>query len=456
MPNIIRKLIGPVLILLSAFWATTAVAAMDGDSLGTSGQSLTVELNEGKLIRLNSDADSVFIANPGVADVSVKSPRLVYLFGKQPGETSLFAVDNNENVIANMRILVTHNLSRLKSGLDRLVPEGTITPISVEGGIILTGQVPTGVHAEDARRLAAHFVGENEEVINQLAVTAPNQINLRVRFAEVSRAISNDLGFDWTAAYMSGDFAFGIASALDVTGLNGSATVDTNNFDLNLLIDALASDNLVSLLAEPNLTTLSGETASFLAGGEFPIPVNQSDDTITIEFKDFGVSLAFTPTILSDNRISMRVRPEVSAIANLQEIPGLVGFQIPTLDTRRAETTVELGSGQSFAIAGLIQDSARQAAEQLPGLGDLPILGQLFRSDSFQANESELVIVVTPYIVQPVNPDQIVTPLDALQKRQPEPGLGYAPVANSQVIPLQEGAAKQFGARNGNVGFIVE
>lgn len=456
MPNIIRKLTGPILFLLGAFWATTAFAGMDGSSLGTSGQSLTVELNEGKLIRLNSEAESVFIANPGVADVSVKSPRLVYLFGKQPGETSLFAVDGNENVIANLRILVTHNLSRLKSALDRLVPMGSITPISVEGGIILTGQVPTGTHAEDARRLTAHFIAENEEVINQLAVTAPNQINLRVRFAEVARAISNDLGFDWSAAYMSGDFAFGIASALAVQGLNGQGNVDSGDFDLNLLIDALASDNLVSLLAEPNLTTLSGETASFLAGGEFPIPVNQSDDTITIEFKDFGVSLAFTPTILDDSRISMRVRPEVSAIANLQEIPGLVGFQIPTLDTRRAETTVELGSGQSFAIAGLIQDSARQAAEQLPGLGDLPILGQLFRSDSFQANESELVIVVTPYVVQPVNPDQIVTPLDALQKQQPEMGLNYSPVANSQVIPLQEGAAQQFGGSNASVGFIVE
>ena len=196
-------------------------------------------------------------------------------------------------------------------------------------------------------------------------MTAPNQINLRVRFAEVSRQITNDLGFDWTALYASGDFAFGIASALNVAGDNGFFNATPGDLDLNLLIDALASDNLVTLLAEPNLTALSGETASFLAGGEFPIPVNQDENTITIEFKQFGVSLAFTPTIVGDSRISMRVRPEVSAIANLTDIPGLDGFQIPTLDTRRAETTVELGSGQSFAIAGLIQDGVRQAAEQL-------------------------------------------------------------------------------------------
>jgi len=456
MPNLIRTLSGPAFLLLAFLLAPTAHADVDGSSLATEGRSLVVELNEGKLIRLNTDADSVFIANPEVADVSVKSPRLVYIFGRQPGETSLFAVDSDENVIANLRILVTHNLSRLQSGLNRLVPQGSISPISIEGGIILTGSVPTGSQAEDARRLATHFIGENEEVINQLAVTAPNQINLRVRFAEVSRQITNELGFDWRGLYSSGSTIIGLASGLDVSGVNGDIFASPGNLDINLLIDAMAADNLVTVLAEPNLTTLSGETASFLAGGEFPIPVNQDEDTITIEFKQFGVSLSFTPTIIGDTRISMRVRPEVSAIASLSEIPGLEGFQIPTLDTRRAETTVELGSGQSFAIAGLIQDGVRQAAEQLPGLADLPILGNLFRSDSFQRNESELVIVVTPYIVQPVNADQIVTPIEAMQKRQPEPSLGYTPVARSQVVPLDEGVVQPYGAGTGPAGFIVE
>jgi len=455
MPNLIRTLSGPAFLLLAFLLAPTAHADVDGSSLATEGRSLVVELNEGKLIRLNTDADSVFIANPEVADVSVKSPRLVYIFGRQPGETSLFAVDSDENVIANLRILVTHNLSRLQSGLNRLVPQGSISPISIEGGIILTGSVPTGSQAEDARRLATHFIGENEEVINQLAVTAPNQINLRVRFAEVSRQITNELGFDWQTAYSTGSIAFGLASGLDVSGAQGFFQ-DTGNPDLNLLIDAMAADNLVTVLAEPNLTTLSGETASFLAGGEFPIPVSQGDESITIEFKQFGVSLSFTPTIIGNTRISMRVRPEVSAIANLTTIPGLEGFQIPTLDTRRAETTVELGSGQSFAIAGLIQDGIRQAAEQLPGLADLPILGNLFRSDSFQRNESELVIVVTPYIVQPVNADQIVTPIEAMQKRQPEPSLGFTPVARSQIVPLDAGVVQPYGAGTGPAGFIVE
>nr|NIS43549.1 BON domain-containing protein [Desulfuromonadales bacterium] len=231
---------GPALLLLGCLLVAPAAAEVDGSSLSTEGRSLVVELNEGKLIRLNQEADSVFIANPEVADVSVKSPRLVYIFGRRPGETSLFAVDADENVIANLRVLVTHNLSRLQSALNRLVPDGSVKPISIEGGIILTGSVPTGSHAEDARRLAAHFIGEGEEIINQLAVTAPNQINLRVRFAEVSRQVTNDLGFDWTALYASGDFAFGVASALDVIGNNGFFNATPGDWDINLLIDALA------------------------------------------------------------------------------------------------------------------------------------------------------------------------------------------------------------------------
>ena len=440
--------------------ATPVAAGMKGDTVSTNGHDFVIELNEGKLIRLDQEAESVFIANPAVADISVKSPKLIYLFGKAPGETSLFALDANENVIANMRVVVTHNLSRLQTALDRLVPNGNIVPISIDSGIILTGGVPTATEAEDARRLATHFIAETEEIINQLRITAPNQVNLRVRFAEVSREISNNLGFDFSALYAGADFSFGLFSQLQSVGelavnngiINGSLG---NNFDLNLFIDALASDNLVTLLAEPNLTALSGETASFLAGGEFPIPVDQGDDSITIEFKQFGVSLAFTPTIIGENRISMRVRPEVSAIASLSLIP-LTGFSIPTLSTRRAETTVELGSGQSFAIAGLFQDNTRQAAEQLAGLADLPILGALFRSEDFQRNESELVIIVTPYIVKPVNANQIVTPLDGFTRPQSEPGLVPVPTASASVIPLNQNLASQLGSSAGAAGFIVE
>ena len=228
MQNLIQRLSGSLLVLCITLFAFSAQAGLDGTSLATDGRSLVVELNEGKLLRLNADADSVFIANPGIADISVKSPTLIYLFGQQPGQTSLYALDAQENVIANIRVLVTHNLSRLTNALNRLVTDATITPISIEGAIILTGTAPTATHAEDARRLAQHFIGEGEEVINQLKITAPNQINLRVRFAEVSRTISNELGFDWTAAYSSGGFAVGLASGLgSVAGINGALSASS-------------------------------------------------------------------------------------------------------------------------------------------------------------------------------------------------------------------------------------
>jgi pilus assembly protein CpaC len=196
----------------------------------------------------------------------------------------------------------------------------------------------------------------------------------------------------------------------------GFLNYNGGDLDLNALFDVLSQEGLVSLLAEPNLTALSGETASFLAGGEFPVPIAQEGDanssTITVSFKKFGVSLSFTPTLLGENRISMRVRPEVSALSNEGAVQ-LSGFTIPALTTRRAETTVELASGQSFAIAGLIQNNTRHNADKVPGLGDIPILGELFKSDRFQRQESELVILVTPYIVEPVSDRRLAAPTDA-------------------------------------------
>ena len=361
---------------------------------------VTLEVNEGQLLRLQSAATSVFIANPEIADVSVKSQRLVYVFGVKSGETTLYAVDRNDRMIASIRIEVNHNLSRLNDGIDRLVSSGEVEAISIDGAIVLTGNVKDSVDAENARRLAARFIDEEkEEVINQIRISAPNQVNLRVRIAEVQRNIIKQFGFNWDGGYRNNDdIVFGLATGdnpivpqnlpiEDVVEFDppGSLTppavpfpspFDTlndtfltrqtpgldeyffggmfGNWDINNLIDAMASDGLVTVLAEPNLTALSGETASFLAGGEFPIPVFE-DDGIVVIFKEFGVSLAFTPTVLTGNRISMRVRPEVSQLTSAGGVE-LANFVIPGLTTRRAETTVELGSGQSFAIAGLFRD----------------------------------------------------------------------------------------------------
>ena len=323
----------------------------------------------------------------------------------------------------------------------------------MDGAIVLAGAVETATESEDARRLATRFISEGEEVINRLAVTAPNQVNLRVRIAEISRDVINQLGFNWDI-FIDSSFNVGLQSLPPTAGINtlffsgnqGDASIDS-------LIDFLEEDNLVTILAEPNLTALSGETATFLSGGEFPIPVSQDADTITIEFKQFGISLSFTPTLLGRSRVSMRVRPEVSQLSNaVQAIAG--GLPIPSLTTRRAETTVEVASGQSFAIAGLISDNTRSEARNYPGLSDLPILGALFQSDRFERRETELVIIVTPYLVRPVDANQLRTPLDNY-RAPPVAARNPAPAAHStRIVPLDPNNANRLGGNN--TGFILD
>ena len=476
---------GAIFALLFGLIAGPAAAA--SPTVVSPTEPIAVELNEGKLIRLDQPAASVFVANPAIADVSVKSPRLVYLFGSNPGETTVFAVDEDENVIADLKVVVNHNISRLNDAIQQLAPQG-VTAQSLDGGIVLAGAVATASQSENIRRLATRFIGPDEEIINQLQVTAPNQVNLRVRIAEVSRQVINRFGFNWEAAYTgSSNFLFGIATGQAVVPLTlfGTQTVSpatagvlgtgsfltrqgfetdnlffrstAGNFDVNSLVDILAEDGLITILAEPNLTALSGETASFLAGGEFPIPVSQTNNRLTIEFKEFGVSLKFTPTMVGANRISMRVAPEVSQLSNAGAIT-LQNIQVPALTTRRAETTVELGSGQSFAIAGLLLDNTTHDADEVPGLVDIPILGALFQSDRFERNESELVIIVTPYLVKPAASERTMAlPTDPYQNVQQLPTQSNlaVPISQPQIIPLNRGnVAGAAPARPS--GFIVE
>lgn len=449
--RVFSRIWAAALLLSLALAAGAAQAALQGRAVLTNGDPIDIELNEGQLLRLERGMASVFIANPEIADVTAKSDRLLYLFGRKVGTTTLFALDANDNVIANVTVSVNHSLTRLQGALDNLLPDGRIVASSVDGAIVLSGNVATPTEAENARRLAMRFVGEGEEVINRLALTAPNQVNLRVRIVEVARDITNQFGFNWDVVVDSG-FRFALQSFPPTAGINSIvAGGDIGDVSVDALIDALAEDNLVTILAEPNLTAVSGETASFLAGGEFPIPVSQDEDTITVIFKQFGVSLAFTPTLIGRSRISMRVRPEVSQLSNaVQVVAG--GLTIPSLTTRRAETTVELASGQSFAIAGLIQDNTRQEHSQIPGLGDLPILGALFQSDRFQRNETELVIIVTPYLVQPVDADRLETPIDPYRA----PPVATNKAAPAQTVPVNPAQAESLGSAAKNSGFILD
>ena len=455
------------LFALGALSPLVSDARAQAEAIVAGSQQFHLEINEGQLIRLDKPAASVFIANSGIADVSVRSPRIIYMFGLRPGETTLYALDENDNVITNARVVVSHNMSRLNTALSELLPAGGVIATSLDGGIVLTGAVPNAADVEDVRRLATRFIGEGEDIINRIVLTQPNQVNLRVRIADVTRTIVNELGFSWDAIFDGSDFLFqistGLTPALSGLGTGDAAadstlgafsSYDTGSVDVNNLIDALASDGLVTILAEPNLTTLSGETASFLAGGEFPVPVT-SDGSITIEFRQFGVSLSFTPTILSNNRISMRVRPEVSELSTVGAIE-VDGLEIPGISTRRAETTVELASGQSFAIAGLRLDNRLQDYDDIPGLGSIPILGALFQQNSMQKTETELLIVVTPYIVRPVN-TQLPLPTDPyIGARQGAAGSAASVAGTStQAVPLDQGLASAGGAI-GKSSFILE
>ena len=443
---------------------------------------MQIEVSKGNLIRLERPAGTAFIADPTIADIQVKSSRLIYVFGKKPGETTLYAVDENEQMLANFRIVVTHNLSRLRNSLRGALPDGGVSVDSIEGTVVMSGSVNSPVEAEDARRLAASYLPADQEVLNRVRVEGSNQINLRVRIAEVSRQVVKQLGFNWDAVISNSNFLFGIAQGGPVTSAAGNfltrnpaaissgaqgnvnnllGSYSSQNFNTNALIDALEAEGLVTVLAEPNLTALTGEAASFLAGGEFPIPVAQSTSTsgttITVQFKQFGVSLAFVPTVMNDRRISLRVRPEVSQLSS----EGAVSFsniQIPALTTRRAETTVELGSGQSFAIAGLLQNNTTHDISRFPGLGDLPILGTLFRSDRFRRNETELVIIVTPYLVKPISTTtRLQTPVDGFVPPNDQDrvvnGMNYRSQLRQRSVQPLAGDGRGLA---GPSGFVVE
>lgn len=435
---------------------------------GTSGKDLRMEISRGALVRLQTPADTVFVANPDIADIQVKSPRLIYVYGKRAGETVLYAVDGNDNLLLNTRVVVTYNLQALRAAIASVAPGGGVMVSTAGDTLVLEGNVGSAAQIEDIRKLAARFAPGDSAVVNNLRVLAPNQVNLRVRVAEVSRDTLKQFGINWENVVKLGGFVFGLAQGaqvLDTSGgaNNGKFIVNNNgtnsivgsfrnsHVDLNTVIDALASENLVTVLAEPNLTAMSGETANFLAGGEFPIPVAQSNSTsssngsISVEFKKFGVSLAFTPTVIDGSRINLKVRPEVSQLSTVGSVT-ISGFSIPALTTRTAETTVELASGQSFAIAGLLQHTSQQDANKTPFLGDVPILGALFKSDRYQRNETELVIVVTPYLVKPVSANAVATPVDGLTPPTDVQRIFYG-TQNQQKLP-EAGSAPR--GRDGN------
>jgi len=449
----------PVLMLLASLLAAPAGAL---EVIDSSGGAIYVEVNKGRLLRLDQVPATVFLADPNIADLQFKSSKLVYVIGKATGETSLFALDRQERVLLNRKIVVGYDLQQLNASIETLIPNSAVKASMVNSTLVLDGVVSSPAEAEQVREVAKSFIGKGANLLNRLSVAMPNQLSLKVTIAEVSRSITKEFGIE--LGVNGGSIGFNtftlssIQSAIDATVSQtiGGSTVSG-------LIQALEAEGLATVLAEPNLTAVSGETASFLAGGEFPVPgevkqTSENADTVsgkqTIEFKPFGVSLAFTPTILSQSRISMKVRPEVSQLGTAEVV--IDGEPFQTISTRRAETTVELGDGQSMVIAGLLQRNTNLDATKVPGLADIPILGALFKSDKFKRNETELLIVVTPYIVRPTN-DRIALPTDGHQQPSDYERIMWGGMYHDSSGELPSRVATSGGQRLiGRPGFKVE
>ena len=393
------------------------------------GATIVLDAGGGRVFHTAKPIANLFVAEPKIAEARPASPNSVFVFGVGVGRTTVAALDETGNVLAQYDVLVRPSpfaANEAAGNVRRAIPGADVRMTATPDGITTDGTPANPLDADRFAVAARSYLGEKQRVDNRTSLTSSVQVTLKVRIAEIARNITRQLGINWTAVANFG--RFGITGAI-VDGLSlannapntigGSYTSGTNS--VNTLLDLLAEDQLVTMLAEPNLTTRSGETASFLAGGEFPIPISANNGQIFVQFKQYGVALNFVPTVLTDGRISLHVRPEVSELTTNGAVTvpvatslfGTSTITIPALTVRRADTTVELGSGQSFAIAGLLQGQNELNARGLPWLGEIPVLGPLFKSDLFQRNESELVIVVTPYLVSPVSaPGALRAPTD--------------------------------------------
>ena len=433
--------------------ATSLVAAMPAHALVQPAAAATyrptrevqLSVGEGQMVNLPRGVTDVWTSNPAVADVYVSNPRQVSLFGKGNGEATIIATASDGSVVYGAKVRVSQNISSIDQMIRAAMPDANITVTTVGQMAVINGTVASPADASQAETLVKTLLNPGVDLskegaplhiipVNRLKVATPLQVTLKVKIAEVNRDLIKQIGINFMSSDSGSGIKFGIGQGLPSSTAIGAAggyrpfplidgTFDGApviglagkllGVDLQGTLNLAEKDGLVTVLAEPNLTALSGETAAFLAGGEFPIPVSQSLGSIAIEYKQYGVGLAFTPIVLSDGRISMRVRPEVSELSTEGQIK-LNDFVVPSLTVRRAETTVELGSGQSFMIAGLLRNKVQNEITKAPGLGDLPIIGTLFRSTRYRRQETELVIIVTPYLVRPTSA-QLPLPTDGLR-----------------------------------------
>lgn len=450
---------------------------------GMHSQSLSLGIGKSVVVDLPSDVKDVLVADPKIANAVVRSAQRAYIIGAAVGQTNIIFFDANGQQIAAYDIAVTRDLNGLRTALKQLLPNAAIKVDGLGDGVMLSGWVSSPIEAQQAGDLAARLADGAQKVVNNIAVRGRDQVMLKVTVAEVARTVIKQLGIDLSANMNFGTAVVNFSNANPFTALgrplvSGNALGGSSGAttlkpwqdgypgvvpSVQATLRAMESVGVVRTLAEPNLTAISGESATFISGGEFPIPAGYSCDPTThvcttqIKFKKFGISLNFTPVVLTEGRISLRVMTEVSELSNENAITltQAVGnsLTVPSIRTRRAETTLEIPSGGSMAMAGLIQQQTRQAINGLPGFDQIPILGQLFRSQDYVNNETELMVIVTPYVVRAV-----------AQKELSRPNDGFAPPSDAQSALLGRmnrlyGIARHIDPINGyqgDFGFIID
>lgn len=468
----------PAAVLIGALAAAHAASAAPA--------TVSVDVGRAQTLDLDQPAAKVFVAGPEIADVEGSDPRHLIVYGRNPGSTTLY-VTGRDGRMTPYAVEVGRPMNGLRQVIAQLAPEANLQIVQAPRGLTITGTVSTPFQAASIKAVAEQFLKADETLNFSVSVTQGTQVNLQVRIAEVSREVSTALGFNWGGSNVSGRYQVGLLTGrapvtettrnvlnaagqlaqVPAIGLNRSSSgmgsigavyrpTAGGQENVAMLIDALRSRGLITILAEPNLTATSGQRANFRAGGELPVPVASGGaggaaPTTTIEWKPFGIGLDFVPTVLDERRISVKVASEVSELSDIGAVT-LNGATVPALSVRKVDTTVELGSGESFAIAGLFKNNTSVGTQGLPGLGNIPVLGALFRSQAFQKNQSELVVIVTPYVVRPT--------ADSSSLRLPTDGIAPASEMEQLLLGKVEAPPKRAdGSRlrlTGPSGFMLE
>jgi pilus assembly protein CpaC len=435
---------------------------------GGASQNLSLPRGKSAIIELPVDVRDILITNPAVADAVLRTPRRIYVLGMASGQTDAILFDASGRRILSLNIRVDADAGALSETINRVIPGARVKVEAISDSVILSGMVQSPIDAERAGQIAARYVSKPEQVLNMISVAGKDQVMLKVRIVEVQRSVIKQLGVNLSAVIAEGSGAITLTQAPNFSlngAMPGGTTIGGNYAEagdaLTGSIRAYERVGLIRTLAEPNLTAVSGEAAKFLAGGEYPVPVNQdsTNGSVTVEYKPFGVGLAFTPVVVSGGRISLKISTEVSELTTQGAFTlggsggSATALTIPALTVRRAETSVELPSGGTMMIAGLIQQTTKENLDSLPGVASVPVLGSLFRSRDFISGDTEMVVLVTAYLVDPNAPAAFQTPADGLRFANDAETILFGKLNKTVNAPPGANTGRTW---QGPIGYVIE